>query len=221
MITTPQLPGHIRKNDALFVYGASRKKPFVYTYLQDHVEVVGGPSCKSGVEIFTGRCENDGIPIRDRRGGGGTVVLAPGMVITIIVDDRPEGVSATGIFNMIHNCMIGLLQGRGIGNVERSGISDLSINERKILGSSLYMGTRPFLYYYQSSLMVSPDLSLMDRYLRYPPREPQYRRGRSHRDFCTSLVEMEYGVTPEEIRDLFEADLPRCISVAKEDSSSG
>ena len=211
----PLFPGTMRKNDALFMFGAAQPKPFVFTYLQDRVEVVGGPSCKCEDEVFTDRCERDGVPVRERRGGGGTVVLAPGMVISVVVDKRPEGISATGIFNMLHDCMIGALRRREAGKIERCGISDLSINERKVLGSSLYLGTRPFLYYYQSSLMVDTDLGLLDRYLRYPPREPQYRRGRSHRDFCTSLVEAGNHVTPEEVRALFETDLPGYISAAK------
>ncbi len=56
-------------------------------------------------------------------------------------------------------------------------------------GYTLYLGNNPFLYYYQASLLVNPDLSLFERYLYYPPREPSYRRGRPHREFCTSLTE--------------------------------
>lgn len=33
----------------------------------------------------------------------------------------------------------------------------------------------------------NPDLSLIDRSLRHPPREPDSRRGRHHLDFVTSL----------------------------------
>ncbi len=34
---------------------------------------------------------------------------------------------------------------------------------------------------------LDPDLDLVDRYLLYPPREPDYRYGRSHRKFMGSL----------------------------------
>jgi lipoate-protein ligase A len=41
--------------------------------------------------------------------------------------------------------------------------------------------------YYSASLLVKPDVSLVERYLRHPPREPEYRRGRSHREFMGAL----------------------------------
>ena len=64
----PCLPGRVRKNDALFMYGASRDKPFVFSYLQDRVEVVGGPSCRLEAEVYTDACRSDGVPVRERRG---------------------------------------------------------------------------------------------------------------------------------------------------------
>jgi lipoate---protein ligase len=211
MSTIPALPGTVRKNDALFMYGASRSRPFVLTYEQERVEVVGGPSLRRETEIHIGRCLKDEVPVYERRGGGGTVVLAPGMVITIVVDDRPSGVGATTLFNMIHDSMITLLQEQGIRGVVRCGISDLAIDGRKILGSSLYMGNHPFFYYYQSSLIVDADLGLLDRYLKHPPREPDYRGGRTHRDFCTSLARAGRSISSASIRELFDNRLAGCI----------
>ena len=54
----------------------------------------------------------------------------------------------------------GGLAERGITGIARSGISDCAINGRKILGSSIYLGTNPPLFYYQSSLLVDPDMTL-------------------------------------------------------------
>ncbi len=197
------------------MYGASRLKPFVLTYEQERVEVVGGPSLRREMEIYTGRCLEDEVPVYERRGGGGTVVLAPGMVITVIVDDRPSGVGATTLFDLIHDCMITLLQDQGIQGIVRCGISDLAIDGRKILGSSLYMGNHPFLYYYQSSLIVDADLGLLDRYLRHPPREPDYRGGRTHREFCTSLACAGRSISSASIRELFDNRLADCITSRK------
>ncbi|MBN1575870.1 MAG: hypothetical protein JW913_04915 [Chitinispirillaceae bacterium] len=209
-----RFPGHPRKNDALFMYGALRPKPFVCAYEQQTVEIVCGPSCRPGDEIRIDRCEADGIHIVERRNGGGTVVLGPGMVITLIVGER-RGAPATVCFTGIHDAMIALLGDAGINDVVRSGISDLSVNDRKILGSSLYLGTRPFLYYYQSSLLVAPDLSLFERYLRHPPREPGYRRRRSHREFCTSLAEENCTRSTHAIKELFNARLAGYLPNAK------
>jgi lipoate-protein ligase A len=211
----PRFPGHSRKNDALFMYGAVQPKPFVFVYEQHSVEVVYGPSCRCDNEIRLDRCEADGVPVMERRNGGGTVVLGPGMVITLIVGERNRQASATDYFSAIHDAMIALLSEAGIKGVVRNGISDCALNNRKILGSSLYIGTRPPLYYYQSSLLVAPDLSLFERYLHHPPREPAYRQHRSHRDFCTSLEAEGYSPSPDAVRKLFAARLAKLLVGAK------
>ncbi len=187
MIELPVFPGKPRKNDALFIYGASQPKPFIHVYWQEQTEIVHGPSCKAEKEIHLKRCAKNGVPILERRGGGGTVVLSPGMLITVIVGNRQTKDGALDIFNRVHEGFIRALSCAGINDVEKMGISDLAIKGKKILGSSLYLGTRPMLYYYQSSLMVHSDTELIERYLLHPPKEPDYRQGRDHIQFCTTL----------------------------------
>ncbi len=210
----PKFPGHSRKNDALFLYGALRPKPFVFVYEHCSTEIVHGPSCRREEEIRLEKCQEDGVPVVERRNGGGTVVLSPGMVVTLIVGERYNA-SATACFNRIHDAMIALLSGAGIPDIVRSGISDLSMNYRKILGSSLYLGTRPSFYYYQSSLLVAPDLSLFERYLYPPPHEPGYRHHRSHCDFCTSLAEEGYAIAASTVVELISARLPEYMQNVK------
>jgi len=187
--SVPIFPGTTRKNDAVFLFGAVQKKPFVKIYEQNTTEVVCGPSCRPEKEVNVKQCAADAVPVVERRGGGGTVVLSKGMVVCIIVGKRSSGLTATDYFNVIHDLIIKLLSPYCPVKIERCGISDLACNGRKILGSSLYMGTRPDLYYYQSSLLVNPELALFDKYLFHPPREPKYRQHRGHTAFCTTLAE--------------------------------
>lgn len=193
----------LRKNDAIFLYGALCEKPFVFTYEPQVIEVVCGPSCCKEKEIKIVQCKRENVPIRERRGGGGTVVLARGMVVTIIVLERRDGEKPLECFDKIHTAMINILSELEIKGVEKRGFSDLAIGDKKILGSSLYLGSKPSLFYYQSSLLVDVDLSLFDKYLYHPLKEPEYRMKRTHSQFCTTLLNAGYKVTPEEVIGAF------------------
>jgi len=205
---TPIFPGAPRKNDDIFVRAAAGEMPFALVYGQDAVEVVHGPSFRADSEIFVDKCEADGVAVTARRGGGGTVVLAPGtLVIVAVGEKKSEREGAQDIFTRVNDGVIAVLRGVGVDGVVHAGISDLAAGGRKILGSSLYLGSRPPLFYYQSSLLVSCDLSLFDRYLRHPPREPAYREGRSHSQFCATLWELGVRVDISELAVMIEAEL--------------
>jgi lipoate-protein ligase A len=111
------------------------------------------------------------------------------MLILLVVGNRIHGESINECYSRIHRPLVELLDPMVAGPVREAGISDLAIGEHKVLGSSLYLARDPFLYYYQSSLMVRSDLSLISRYLKHPPREPDYRGRRAHGEFCTTLQE--------------------------------
>ncbi len=208
----PVFPGDLKKNDALFLYGAIEgEKNFVFSYEQETSEVVHGPSCKIQNEIDVDKCAIDGVPVIERRGGGGTVVLSKGMCIIIIVGFRRDR-TALPIFREIHAAMISILKSEGIDKLEQQGISDITLDNKKILGSSLYLGTKPPLYYYQSCLMVSSEIGLLGRYLKHPPREPEYRKSRSHDSFCTTLLRAGHVLSPSAICSLFNSRLPEMIS---------
>ncbi|MDR0306273.1 MAG: hypothetical protein LBI42_05475 [Chitinispirillales bacterium] len=208
----PKFPGQLKKNDAVFIYGAAQKKPFLLVYKQEKIEVVHGPSCRCDKEIFIERCNKDGVDVIERRGGGGTVVLSPGMLVTIVVGQKREKDGALDIFHRVHEAFIPALSQAGAAGVTHEGISDLAVRGRKVLGSSLYMGSNTTFYYYQSSLMVSCDLSLLDRYLYHPPREPNYRRGRAHSEFCANLSEFGLCVDINELLVLIEESLKKHLT---------
>ena len=64
-------------------------------------------------------------------------------------------------------------------------ITPLSIKEKKILGSSIYR-TKDKIFY-QAVLNISQGTELFERYLKHPKKEPDYRKGRNHNDFVTSI----------------------------------
>ncbi|MDR3012849.1 MAG: hypothetical protein LBU70_06530 [Chitinispirillales bacterium] len=205
----PIFPGKLRKNDDMFMNAASQKLPFVHIYEQQTIEIVHGPSCRAlDSEIFVDQCETDGVAITERRGGGGTVILSPGVLVVMVVGNKKNPrEDAVEVFRRIHDHVITALCKAGIDNAIHEGISDIAVDGKKILGSSLYMGSKPPLFYYQSSLMVYNDTSLMDKYLRHPPREPNYRQGRGHNQFCTTLKKLNMPIDIRELAKLIESEL--------------
>ena len=159
--------------------------------------VVLGRGSKPGVELDLPACLNDGVPLVRRRGGGCSVVLDPGNVIVSLTLPA-EGLGRNkGHFKRISSWVIAALDGAGFSGIRQLGISDLVRDDRKIAGACIYRTTG--LLFYTASILAAPDVSLMERYLRHPPREPNYRRKRSHEKFVASLLD---SVDPAEAEGL-------------------
>ena len=127
----------------------------------------------------------DGVGHEFRRGGGGTVVLSPGQVVIALVAGVASPFRNREYAAEINGWIMDALASIGVGGISLEGISDLAIGGRKILGTSIYR--RRLTLFYQASLLVCCDVSLFSRYLAMPSRVPDYRRGRSHEEFCTTL----------------------------------
>ncbi len=153
--------------------------------------------------------EKDGIRYRFRRGGGGTVVLSTGQTVLALVAEAGSPFMNREYAREINGWFVEALEGLGVRVVEHRGISDLAIGEKKILGASIYRSR--LLLFYQASLLVSNDLTLFDRYLAMPFREPDYRRGRGHMDFCTTLRKEGFRIAPEDVGAALERVVERRI----------
>ncbi len=160
-------------------------RPRVDVYPWDEPCVVIGRGGSQERELFTWAIAADGVPLLQRPGGGCSVVLDPGNVIVAVGLPLPGVGLITRSFAAISSWLAAALTACGIPDVVQEGVSDLVLEGKKIGGSCVYR-TRGLLYY-STTLLVAPDLSLAERYLRHPPREPDYRRGRSHRDFMGAL----------------------------------
>jgi len=173
-------------DDDLIETTRSDRKTRVRAYRLNDTAVVIGSGSKPSLEVNLEACEADGVPVLRRRGGGCSVVLDPGNVIV--------SVAATGIpfghhrrhFDELTAWLIGGLARIGVTGVNQAGICDLAIGDNKVAGACLHRSRD--LLFYTASLLVGPDLARVSRYLRHPPREPDYRRGRPHDEFMGSLA---------------------------------
>jgi lipoate-protein ligase A len=148
--------------------------------------VVLGRGSRPELELDLEACRRDGIPILRRRGGGCAVLLDPGNLI-VAVSLRVPGLGANlEHFRRLSAWLLEALGRVGCPGVRREGPSDLVLGTRKVSGACIHRSRD--LLHYGASLLVSPRVELMERYLRHPPREPEYRRGRSHRAFVGALL---------------------------------
>lgn len=158
-----------------------------HAWINDHYGLVLGASQKPEIELNVENVLEDQIPVYKRSGGGGTVLLGPtGFCFGIRLRKLPK----KGIHDYLE-LGTGLLQGLlkdqfGIESAQR-GTADLCIGDRKILGCSLYMPRDYVLYL--ACVLYADESECIGKYLAHPSREPEYREGREHKSFVTSLSE--------------------------------
>lgn len=168
-------------------------RPWLRIFEPQDVRVVIGRHQDVTRECRIAACQADHIPLHRRVAGGGTVVLAPGMVV-ICARLRHTQVGTSCYFGMMNDALIpGVAavadqapQCRGYGDLTMTGTAAGQADlRRKILGASLRQTSRMVVY--MGVMLVADAVPLMERYLAFPSREPDYRGGRGHGDFCTSL----------------------------------
>lgn len=154
------------------------------------VLVVCGRSNKPEVEVNLETCEADSVPVLKRYGGGGTVVLHPHCVVVSLgawVKDYYENEFYFDRLNQAVIDSLSVLDAKFSG-LSQDGISDIVYGEKKVAGTSLFRSRHYLLY--QASLLVEARVELMNRYLRHPSKEPEYRGGRTHGEFVCGLSDI-------------------------------
>jgi lipoate-protein ligase A len=196
--------------DALLLESMKSTSYTCEVYEAARVEIVLGRSSKAENDLYLENCLADGVPINRRSGGGGTVVLSPGVIILSIAGRSTLPYHLREHMLGVNDGIIEVLHGLGVRGLSHEGISDIALKGKKILGSSLYRSRDLVLY--QGSLLLNPDLGLMDRYLKQPEKQPEYRRGRPHGRFVTSLHLEGYRMNTAELlihlKNRFEGTAP-------------
>jgi lipoate-protein ligase A len=180
--------GSYDRDDDLIAPGAAAGEPRLRVYRPARPEVVLGRGSRPDLELRLEACRADGVPLLRRRGGGCAVVLDPGnVVVALALPARGLG-DNPGHFRRVSDWLIAALEDLGAAGVAQDGISDLTQGEHKVAGACIYRARD--LLFYSATLLVDPRVALMERYLRHPPREPAYRRGRSHAQFVARLTDV-------------------------------
>lgn len=171
--------------------------PRMQIYCPDQAMVVLGRGSKAHQELHLQACLEQGVPLFRRRGGGCAVVLDPGNVIVSVVLPMQGIGNNNAHFRRLTNWLIHGLNALGIDGVKQDGISDLVLGDRKVGGACIHRPRN--LLHYSASLLVTPETALMGRYLKHPPREPDYRRGRAHDLFVGRLTSAKKTLLAEKL----------------------
>lgn len=175
-------------------------RPRVRVYRPDRLMVVLGRGSDPEKELDIEACLRDGVPVFKRRGGGCAVVLDEGNVVVSAVLPVEGYGSNDRHFKRLSRWLTDGLTRAGIRGVDRGGVSDLVAGDRKVGGACIHRSKN--ILFYSTTLLVHPDRDSMERYLKHPPREPDYRRGRSHGEFVGTLSP---GRRPGKVEELVEA----------------
>ncbi|MDA7979605.1 MAG: lipoate--protein ligase family protein [Pirellulales bacterium] len=163
--------------------------------------VILGRHSKVQEEVNLDYCQRQGIPILRRMSGGATVLIGPGCLMYSVLlsyDARPD----LRELSVAHDFVLGRLASV-ISGATTCGTSDLVIGNRKFSGNALRCRRNYLLYH--GTLLYEFPLEKIESALRMPPRAPDYRNGRSHKEFLANL-----SATQAEIRQAliaaFDAD---------------
>jgi lipoate-protein ligase A len=197
--TLPTPAENLALDEALLEWAeeSAAEREFLRIWESPQPIVVVGRSSRIQNEVNEAACRADRIPILRRSSGGAAVVAGPGCLMYALVLShklRPE----LRDISHAHSSILGQLEISihpllsNVGTVARAGTSDLvfcgrdvSAPPRKFSGNSLRVKRTHLLYH--GTLLYNFELALIEKCLRMPPRQPDYRDKRTHIEFVMNL----------------------------------
>ena len=156
----------------------------------------------------------NGVEIYKRPSGGEAVILSPKTLVTSIKLPLKNTLNTHHYFKVINSSIIEALSALGIKDLGNKGISDISIGIKKILGSSIYRKHQTLFYH--AVLNISEPIAHISLYLKHPKKEPDYRLGRTHDEFVTSLSIEGYKFSFSELSEQIEQSMFKLITTLSE-----
>lgn len=203
----------IRKYDLpdinIFYDDTTRQDYFIW--IPDDYYIVLGNSNKPHENLIEKNIYADYVLVYKRPSGGETVVLTPNTLVISIKVTLDKFFNPSAHFRYFNEKIIEALYRLGVRDLYYRGISDVAIGDKKILGSSIYR--RRKILFYHAVLNVSEPIETIERYIKHPAREPEYRSGRKHHEFVTSLHAEGYKLSTKQII----SNLDQSLSTLRED----
>lgn len=149
--------------------------------------VVVGRSNQIETEINLKQCQSEGVRVFRRSSGGGAVVLGAGCLayaLALPLTDELRGIGVAAVTRRIMETIASSLAHLAPGTIV-CGTSDLVRNDRKFSGNSQRWLKQAFLHH--GTILYNFDLPALQRLLKQPTRQPEYRLQRSHDDFVANI----------------------------------
>jgi lipoate-protein ligase A len=183
----PGLAANLALDEALLLDAEAGGPEVLRVWKWPVFAVIIGAGGRWAQEADAEACGRDGVPILRRSSGGGAVLLGAGCLCYSLVL-RYERALELGDLHASYRYILNAL-----GDAWRplapelvpAGISDLAVHGRKVAGSAQQRKRSCLLHH--GVVLYAFDVERISRYLRHPPREPDYRRGRRHGEFVANL----------------------------------
>jgi len=149
--------------------------------------VIIGRGSQFHTEVDMDYCRTHNIPVLRRHSGGAAIVTGKGCLMYAVVISYVQHPHLRDLSNA-HQFVMQRIQAAVatlVPSVNVQGICDLTIDGKKCSGNSLKVARNHFLYH--GTILYDFDLSLIQKCLKTPPRQPEYRQKRSHLDFVANL----------------------------------
>lgn len=143
------------------------------------------------------------VVIKQRLGGGGTVVLDPRVPVLEVGFWSPKRRPLRVYARWVGEPLCRVLRRLGAPVRLRTDWFDYVVGDRKVAGSTFYLSRERVIY--GVSLVYSREtVERMERYLALPRRQPAYRAQRRHRDFVEPLENLgvDFQELVQALRDL-------------------
>ena len=180
--------------------------------------VVIGSSERLDQVVDEAVCARLGVEMLKRSTGGGSVLQTSGVLNYALVTPAPARLDLKGAFRLGTDLICAILDAFGLTGTPE-GNSDVAVGGRKISGNAQARRWKALLIH--GTLIVDFDHALAEAVLKYPPREPEYRRGRSHRDFLVTLRSLGVSGDRPAIERVALAAAQQVFRLGEADETSG
>jgi len=204
-VTLPTLAENLALDEALLLDAETGGPELLRLWRWPHHAVVLGAASHVADDIDEVACRADAVPVLRRSSGGGTVLLGAGCLLFSLIL-RFDLDSALTDLHASYRFILGrVLAGLSpcVTGLALQGSSDLTLAERKFSGNAQQRKRTHLLHH--GTLLFAFDPAPTPRYLKAPPRQPKYRRQRSHADFLTN-VPIAAETLEKIIREIWQAD---------------